>query len=166
VKLDYGLLELESLWGRFNNELRYQYGRELNAEGRQTPSDYTNNFLTPNNSGGIPVDVSLYTTTGFTAGTPYYSFRTAYPDERKWQVGDTAATTFGRHTIKFGIDLLHNYDLQNNLYQGNGQYGYTSNIVNYFSDLIAKHGTCNSALSGVGNLPCYNYYDQGFGPST
>jgi outer membrane receptor protein involved in Fe transport len=166
VKLDYGLVELESLLGRYSNELRYQYGRELNDEGRQTPSAYTNNFLTPNNSGGVPVAVALYTTTGFTAGTPYYSFRTAYPDERKWQVGDTAATTFGRQTIKFGIDLLHNYDLQNNLYEGNGQYNYTSNIVNYFSDLIAKHGTCNSALSGVGNLPCYNSFYQGFGPST
>jgi outer membrane receptor protein involved in Fe transport len=166
VKLDYGLVELESLVGRFSNELRYQYGRELNDEGRQTPSSYTNNFLTPTNSGGVPVAVALYTTTGFTAGTPYYSFRTSYPDERKWQVGDTAATTFGRHSIKFGIDLLHNYDLQNNLYEGNGQYNYTSNIVNYFSDLIAQHGTCNSALSGVGNLPCYNSYYQGFGPST
>jgi outer membrane receptor protein involved in Fe transport len=166
VKLDYSLVELESLWGRFSNELRYQYGRELNDEGRQTPSAYTNQFLTPSNSGGVPVAVALYTTTGFMAGTPYYSFRTAYPDERKWQVGDTAATIFGRHSIKFGIDLLHNYDIQNNLYEGNGQFNYTSNIVNYFSDLIAGHGTCNAALSGVGTLPCYNSYYQGFGPAS
>jgi outer membrane receptor protein involved in Fe transport len=166
VKLDYGLAELESLLGRFSNELRYQYGRELNDEGLQPPSSYTQNNLTPNNSGGVPVAVALYTTTGFTAGAPYYSFRVAYPDERKWQVGDTAAALFGRHSIKFGLDLLHNYDLQNNLYEGNGQYNYTSNIVNYFSDLLAKKGTCNSALSGVGTLPCYNSYYQGFGPST
>ncbi|GGA69597.1 hypothetical protein GCM10011507_21410 [Edaphobacter acidisoli] len=166
VKLDYGLTELESLIGRYSNELRYQYGRELNDEGRQTPSAYTKQYLTPNNSGGVPVAVSLYTTTGLTEGTPYYSFRYAYPDERKWQIGDTAAAIFGQHNIKFGVDLVHNYDLQNNLYQGNGSYSYTSNIVNYFSDLIAGHGTCNSALSGVGNLPCYNSYSQGFGPAT
>ncbi len=166
VKLDYGLVELESLWGRFTNELRYQYGRELNDEGRQTPSAYTNQYLTPNNSAGVPVALALLSGTGqigLTMGTPYYSFRTAYPDERKWQIGDTAATTWGRHTIKFGVDLMHSYDLQNNLYEGNGQYNYTSNIVNYFSDLIAGHGTCNSGLGGVGNVPCYNSYYQGFG---
>ncbi len=165
VKLDYGLAELESVIGRFSNELRYQYGRELNNEGRQTPSAYTNQYLTPNNSGGVPVAVALYTTTGFTEGTPYYSFRDAYPDERKWQIGDTAAATFGRHNIKFGLDLLHNYDLQNNLYEGNGQYNYTSNVVNYMSDLIAGHGTCNQSLSGVGTFSCYNSYYQGFGPA-
>ncbi len=166
VKLDYGLVELESLWGRVSNELRYQYGRELDDEGRQTPSAYTQNNLTPSNSGGIPVAAYIYTTSGFVAGSPYYSFRTSYPDERKWQVGDTATIELGRHSVRFGGDILHNYDLQNNLYEGNGQYNYTSNIVNYFSDLIAKHGTCNSSLSGVGALPCYNSYYQGFGPST
>lgn len=165
VKLDYGLVELESVFGRISNELRYQYGRELDDEGRQTPSQYTLSNLTPSNSNGVPVAVALYTTTGFMAGTPYYSFRAAYPDERKWQVGDTAAIELGRHSVKFGADILHNYDLQNNLYEGNGQYNYTSNIVNYFSDLIAQHGTCNSALSGVGTLPCYNSYYQGFGPA-
>lgn len=166
VKLDYGLTELESLIGRYSNELRYQYGRELNDEGRQTPSAYTKQYLTPNNSGGVPVAVSLYTTQGLTEGTPYYSFRMAYPDERKWQIGDTAAAIFGQHNIKFGVDLVHNYDLQNNLYQSNGSYSYTSNIVNYFSDLIAGHGTCNTALSGKGTNPCYNSYSQGFGPTT
>ncbi len=165
VKLDYGLVELESVFGRVSNELRYQYGRELNDEGRQTPSSYTNNLLTPSNSGGVPVGVSIYTTTGFSAGTPYYSFRFAYPDERKWQVGDTAAITLGNHNVKFGLDVLHNYDLQNNLFQGNGAYTYSTNVVNYFSDLIAGHGTCNAALSAVGTLPCYNSYAQGFGPA-
>ena len=163
VKLDYGVAKLDSVWGRFTNELRYQYGRELNNEGRQNPSAYTNSNLVPNNSGGIPVSVAIFTSTGFTAGTPYYSFRNSYPDERKWQIGDTAAILLGRHNIRFGEDVVHNNDLQNNLYQGNGAYSYNNNIVNYFSDLIAKRGTCNAALSGVGNLPCYNSFSQGFG---
>ena len=59
-------------------------------------------------------------------GTPYYSFRFAYPDERKWQIGDTASYLFGKHNIKFGEDIVHNYDLQNNLYQGNGSYIYST----------------------------------------
>jgi hypothetical protein len=168
VKLDYGLAKLDSVFGRFTNELRYQYGRELNDEGRQTPSSYTNSNLT--NTTGTPVEVAIYPTTGLYAGTPYYSFRTSYPDERKWQIGDTASITLGRHNIKFGEDFVHNDDLQDNLYEGNGYYSYTSNIVNYFSDLISKGSTCNASGSGVGSAaagfyPCYNSFAQGFGPA-
>ena len=165
VKLDYGVAILDSLLtSRLSNELRYQYGRELNDEGRQTPSAYTTSHL--NNSTGIPTYVSLYTSQGFNLGTPYYSFRTAFPDERKWQIGDTASYLLGNHNIRFGEDFVHNYDLQNTLYQSNGAYSYTSNIVNYFSDLLAGKGTCNATLSGVGANPCYNGYSQGFGPTT
>jgi hypothetical protein len=167
VKLDYGVAILDSLLtSHINNELRYQYGRELNDEGRQNPSNYTNQNLT--NSTGVPTYVSLFTTTGFNLGTPYYSFRTAYPDERKWQIGDTLSWVVGNHNVRFGEDIVHNHDLQNNLFDGNGVYNYTSNIVNYFSDLISKKATCNAAGSGVGSstagfYPCYNSFVQGFG---
>ncbi len=170
VKLDYGLAKLESLFTpKLVNELRYQYGRELNDEGRQTPSDYTNTNLT--NSTGVPTYVALFATTGFNLGTPYYSFRTAYPDERKWQIGDTASLLLGKHTIKFGEDIVHNFDVQNNLFQGNGAYTYSSSIVNYFSDLLSKGATCNATGSGVGSAaagfyPCYNSFSQGFGPAS
>ena len=170
VKLDYGVAILESLFTpRLSNELRYQYGRELNDEGRQTPSAYTNTNLM--NSTGVPTYVSLVTgTSGFNLGTPYYSFRAAYPDEHKWQIGDTASYVLGNHSIKFGEDFVHNYDLQNNLYQGNGAYTYSSSIVNYFSDLYSKGATCNATGSGVasaagGAYPCYNSFSQGFGPA-
>ncbi len=170
VKLDYGVAILESLFSpRLSNELRYQYGRELNNEGRQNPSAYTQQNLT--NSTGVPTYVSLFTSTGFNLGAPYYSFRYAYPDERKWQIGDTASLLLGKHNLKFGEDFVHNFDLQNNLYQGNGAYTYSSSIVNYFSDLLSKGATCNATGSGVGSAaqgfyPCYNSFSQGFGPST
>lgn len=173
VKLDYGVAVLESLFSpRLTNELRYQYGRELNNEGRQTPSSYTNNNLT--GTSGVPTYIALLSSTGnigLNLGAPYYSFRFAYPDERKWQIGDTASLLLGKHNLKFGGDIVHNYDLQNNLYQGNGSYNYTSNIVNYFSDLLAKgRRTCNNTNSGVGSTAggyysCYNSYTQGFGPA-
>lgn len=164
VKLDYGVAILESLFTpHLSNELRYQYGRELNDEGRQTPSAYTNSNLT--GTSGVPTYVSLFTSTGFNLGTPYYSFRFSYPDERKWQIGDTASLLLGKHNIRFGEDFVHNYDLQNNLYQGNGAYTYSSSIVNYFSDLLSKGRTCNSTGSGVGTYSCYNSFTQGFGPA-
>ncbi len=162
VKLDYGVAILESLFSsHMSNELRYQYGRELNDEGRQTPSAYTLAHLS--NASGVPTYVSLFTATGFNLGTPYYSFRTAYPDERKWQVGETASYLFGNHNVRFGADIVHNHDLQNNIFQGNGAYTYSSNIVNYFSDLLAGTGTCSATGSGVGTFQCYNSFSQGFG---
>lgn len=169
VKLDYTVFKLDSLiTSNFTNEVRYQYGRELNNEGNQTPSAYTTANLI--NSTGFAPEVALNTGIGFFLGQPYYGFRVAYPDERKWQIGDTASVIFGKHSIRFGEDIVHNYDLQNNVYEGNGYINYTS-TVNYFTDLTTKAKGCNAAGSGVGTAasgfyPCYSFYAAGFGPST
>lgn len=169
VKLDYGVGILNTqISNRLTNELRYQYGRELNDEGRQTSSAYTNQFLT--NSTGIPTYAALLSGTGnigFNIGTPYYSFRVAYPDERKWQIGDTASFLLGKNTIKFGEDFVHNNDIQNNLFESNGAYSYNA-ISNYFADVLTKKATCNASGSGVGSstggfYPCYSSFAQGFG---
>ena len=163
VKLDYTLIKLDSLIrSNITNEVRYQYGRELNNEGNQAPSAYTQNNLI--NSTGVAPEIALNTGIGFFMGQPYYGFRVAYPDERKWQVGDTASILLGKHTIRFGEDIVHNYDLQNNVYEGNGYINYSS-TVNYFSDLVSKGKTCNSSGSGVGAFPCYSFYAAGFGPA-
>jgi hypothetical protein len=173
VKLDYGLAKLDSLiTSRLTNEIRYQYGRELNDEGLQPTSAYTKANLI-NNTGFAPEVSLMGSGTGFYLGQPYYSFRVAYPDERKWQIGDTATLVLGKHSIRFGTDIVHNSDVQNNLYEGNGFVSYTTagtGLVNYFSDLLAKNntvqGTCGNGAAGVGTLLCYNSYAQGFGPST
>ncbi len=173
VKLDYGLAKLDSqIRTNLVNEIRYQYGRELNDEGLQPTSAYTKTNLI-NNTGFAPEVNLMGSGTGLYLGMPYYSFRVAYPDERKWQIGDTATLQLGKHAIRFGTDIVHNYDLQNNLYEGNGFVSYTTagtGLVNYFSDLLAKNnaqpGTCGTGAAGVGNLYCYNSYAQGFGPST
>jgi outer membrane receptor protein involved in Fe transport len=172
VKLDYAVAALDTMFKpNLSNQLRYQYGRELNWEGQQPNSDYTNTHLV--NSTGIAPEVALYPTTGFYMGMPYYSFRTAYPDERKWQVADTAHWTRGAHVFKFGLDIVHNTDLQNNLYEGNGYYNYSAsktgvsstalNLANYFADLYRPSGACDSGQTGVGTYPCYSSLYQGFG---
>lgn len=169
VKLDYGVAKLDSVFGtRVNNEIRYQYGRELNWEGLQPSSQYTLNNLI--NNTGLAPEVALNTNVGFFMGMPYYSFRVAYPDERKWQIGDTASILLGKHNLRVGEDIVHNYDLQNNVYEGNGYINYTS-TVNYFSDLLSKGKTCNASGSGVAGstaataFPCYSFYANGFGPA-
>jgi hypothetical protein len=175
VKLDYGVAKLDTLiTNSISNEIRYQYGRELNNEGNQTPSAYTTQNLF-NNTGSAP-QVSLTSATGFQLGQPYYGFRKAYPDERKWQIGDTASVQWRKHNIRFGEDIVHNNDYQDFLNTGNGQYNYTTagpaGIANYFSDLVSKGKTCTGAGTGVAPLggtvagiPCYNTFQQGTGQS-
>jgi outer membrane receptor protein involved in Fe transport len=192
VKLDYGLTKLDSLiTSNIANEVRYQYGRELNDEGQQPPSAYTKQYLEGNNgitnsaagdfTPNIP-EVALDTSIGFYLGSPYYSYRKALPDERKWQVGDTASWQKGNHAFKFGVDMIHNFDILDNTYESNGVYTY-SYIGNYFADLLNEGastttGVCNSTstvtapgsssadyipTTATNGAPCGTFV-QGFGP--
>ena len=174
VKLDYGLTKLTSLLrSNLSNEVLYQYGRELNDEGQQPLTPYSLNQLRQTD-GNVPY-VTLDTKIGAFFGSPYYSYRPKYPDERKWQIGDTLYVSKGNNSFKFGVDIVHNYDLtiQSQYYEGN--YIYTNNLANYFADLGSKgsgSGTCDvnqsanatATVSAVGVYPCYNSYQQGYGP--
>jgi hypothetical protein len=197
VKLDYGLARLDSLiTSNLSNEARYQYSRELNDEGQQPLSSYTKQYLQGTNGitntaagdfspNAVQVSLDSPTSTGFYLGSLYYDYRKALPDEHKWQVGDTAAWQKGNHNIKFGIDMVNNYDLMANTYEANGVYSY-SYLGNYFADLLNEsnssgatpHGVCNSvssvtapptstttsyATAYTGSAPC-GTITQGFGP--
>jgi outer membrane receptor protein involved in Fe transport len=189
VKLDYGLTKLDSqITSNISNEVRYQYSRELNDEGQQPLSAYSKQYLQGTNgntntaAGDFTpnvVQVGLDTSIGFNLGSEYYDYRKALPDEHKWQVGDTAAWIKGNHDVKFGVDMVHNYDIMNNTYEGNGTYTY-SYIGNYFADLLNEpnssgsgaHGVCNSvstvttpgsSANYTGTAPCGTFV-QGFGP--
>jgi hypothetical protein len=188
VKLDYGLTKLDSqITSNLSNEIRFQYGRELNDESQQPLSAYSQKYLQGTNgitntaAGDFSPNVTYVSldnpsSNGIYLGSPYYSYRKALPDERKWQVGDTAAWQKGNHNIKFGVDMIHNYDLMNNTYYGEGDYTY-SYIGNYIADLLNEgksSGVCNSVSSVTapgsastdytGTAPCGTFY-QGFGPS-
>jgi hypothetical protein len=173
VKLDYGVAKLNSvITPTISNELLYQYGRELNDEGQQPYSAFTKNYLTA--GGNVPEVNLLASSSGMYLGSPYYSYRKALPDERKWQIGDTAYWSRGNHSIKFGLDSVHNGDLINNTYESNGVISYNY-ISNFFADVAAEGAgkdTCNSTALGtatgttsaVGTYPCYSSFVQGFGP--
>ncbi|MGD0368647.1 MAG: carboxypeptidase regulatory-like domain-containing protein [Acidobacteriaceae bacterium] len=166
VKLDYGMAKLDSLFSSaFSNELRFQYGRELDDEGEQPFSSFTSAYL--NNTTATPVQLMIYgggSNNGFTAGMPYYSFRQAYPAEWKDQVGDTATWIHNNHDLKFGFDILRNSDEVNNLYESNGVYTFTY-FSDFFADILKPSGTCDSSESqtGLGTYPCYFGFTQGFG---
>jgi outer membrane receptor protein involved in Fe transport len=172
VKLDYGVAKLDSLiTNRITNEIRFQYGRELNNEGLQNSSAYTKANLI--NSTGFAPEISLTTANGFFLGQPYYSFRPSYPDERKTQIGDTASFAFGKHTLRVGEDIVRNNDYQNYNFESNGFYTYSQGTTqnsqaNYFADLLTHGKTCATTGTGVNitnGIPCYNSLAQGFGQS-
>ena len=175
VKLDYGVAKLSSqLSSNISNEFLYQYGRELNDEGQQPYSAFTNTYLqgTGTSAGNVP-EVGLATSTGFYLGSPYYSYRKALPDERKWQIGDVLYVSHGNHSLAFGVDGVHNYDLQNNTYESNGYISY-SYVTNFLADMNSEGkaaDSCNStaaasgtsSTSALGTYPCYSSFAQGFG---
>jgi hypothetical protein len=187
VKLDYGVTKLTSLiTNSISNELLFQYGRELNDEGQQSFSAYTQKYLEGNNgavaAGGgfspnVPEVSVAESTSGFFIGSPYYSYRKALPDERKWQIGDILYWNHGNHSFKFGTDNVHNSDLLDNTYEGNGYISYTY-LGNYINDVLNEgkaSSTCNSSASAdpssatasvVGTYPCYSSLAEGFGPPT
>jgi Carboxypeptidase regulatory-like domain/TonB-dependent Receptor Plug Domain len=175
VKLDYGVAKLSSqLSSNISNELLYQFGRELNDESQQPYSAFTNQYLqgTGTSAGNVP-EVGLATSTGFYLGSPYYSYRKALPDEHKWQIGDVLYMSHGNHSFKYGVDMVHNYDLMNNTYESNGYISY-SYVTNFLADLASEGkatDSCNStaaasgtsSTSAVGTYPCYGTFAQGFG---
>jgi hypothetical protein len=176
VKLDYGLAKLDSMiTPSISNEVLYQYGRELEDEGQQPLSAYDKSNLV-GTSGNVP-EVALDTSIGFNLGIPYYSFRTAYPRETKWQVGDSVYWVHHNHTFKFGIDMVNNYDFTNVLNNDPNGYFVYNYIGNYFADIYSHLNgkatdSCNSAgsqfgtasLSAVGSDPCYASFGQSYGP--
>ncbi len=170
VKLDYTLAKLDStINNHLTNEVRYQYGRELNDESPLPNGSFVNQYLTAN--GNTPQVNINNGSQGFIAGQPYYAFRPALPDERKWQIGDTAYEQLGRHGLRFGLDIVHNYDLQNTLgysgYSPNGTYNYTSAFAFAQDVLSGVGGGCGTTANGVYTpVGCYSYFHQTVGGTT
>ncbi len=92
----------------FVSELRFQWGRDFESQN-------------PNSVGP-----SVSVTNGISFGMPNYLPRAAYPDERRWQLSQNFNWLKGRHSVKFGYDFTRVNDKMINLYQGGGQYSYST----------------------------------------
>ncbi|MGB8534974.1 MAG: carboxypeptidase regulatory-like domain-containing protein [Acidobacteriaceae bacterium] len=157
----WGVARLDtSITPTLTNEVRYQYGRDFEFAGPETPTTYENNTLLQppgyGNPFGIPPNVFI--TGAFQFGTPSFYPRPAYPDERRWQISDTANYVRGNHNIKFGIDYIHTNDLSENISNYYGAYSYTS-VANYLTDYYQSQNPATAGLTGH-----YSTYNQGFGP--
>ncbi len=102
----------ETVIGRWNfmvsptffSDLRFQWGRDFESQMPNAPGPY------------------ISVTNGINFGMPNFLPRTAYPNEKRWQVSQNLNWMRGRHTLKFGYDFTGVKDLMINLYQGGGQY--------------------------------------------
>jgi hypothetical protein len=158
----WGIARLDTvIKSNVSNQIRYQYGRDFNFAFAQSPTAYEQSTLL-NTAGGYtsPNTLAPYVsiTNGFNIGTPTFLNRPAYPDERKWQVSDTVQWTVGNHNIKFGGDLMHTYDLSQNLQYAFGGYSYSS-LGAYLSDVYLSQNPAT-----VSQAKNYTSYTQGFGP--
>lgn len=166
VKSDSLNLRLSStLSSKLVNEFRFLWAHELDTQFAQPPLPGE-----PTTANGFSPQVSL--TNGLTFGKATSLDRNALPDERRFQFADTMTYSSGAHTFKFGFDINHVRDIDDNLFTGAGSYSY-NNINDFIIDYVNFTGagalrtagvTCStgSPLRTAGK--CYtSNYAQGFG---
>jgi hypothetical protein len=161
VKEDWGIVRLNSsISTSFTNELRYQIGRDFEFENGQNPISGE-----PVSAQGVSAQIAIGGVGGFTFGKPNFLDRRAFPKELRNQIADTLAWSRGKHLFKFGFDINHVNDVEDNLFTESGAYSYNTR-VDYISDAAAFANRltprCGTLASPVG---CYANFTQELGPS-
>ena len=111
--------------------------------------------------------ITISGSAGIVFGKPNFLDRRAFPDEHSYEFADNFAISHGKHSFKFGMDVIRFHDLNDNLFQESGAYSY-NNRVDYISDYAAAvnnfaQPACTTA--GGAHVGCYSSYNQGFGPT-
>jgi hypothetical protein len=166
VKLTFGVAKLDTIISsNLLNEVRYQYGRDFEYENAQQPATpYEQSYLLKAAGGaytnplGLPPQVSI--TNGFNFGTQTFLQRPRYPDERRWQIADTANYVHGSHNVKFGFDYLHTDDLSQNLRTQYASFSYSS-VGSYLGDFYKSQSATPAVYNGA---KAYSSFSQAFGP--
>lgn len=111
------------------NEARFQWSREFARQnyGAPIPGEPT---TAP--GGAVP---SIAITGGLTFGKPNFLDRRAFPLEKRQQYADNVTANRGNHTFKFGFDISHVSDVNDNLFTEAGSYLYT-NINDFIMDYV------------------------------
>lgn len=138
------------------NQFLFNYGRDFEFE--------SNSVVLPGEpvatATGFSPQISIFGGGGITFGMPNFLQRPAFPDEHRYQWTDTLAYSRGTHLFKFGADINHVNDLDQNLFQGFGVYNYNTR-VDFISDYAAF---TNSLTPRCGGNGCYSSFNQDFGP--
>ena len=155
---------------RVANEVRLAYGRNFQYEQAQAPLAQEP-AIAP---GGYAPEIEI-AQNGLTFGTPAGVGRTAYPDERRMQLADTATLQFGRHLLQAGADFSAVHDeieaLNNTagtfLYDSGTTNGRAGGLVDWITDYTFNvnaypNGACPSINATVHNF-CFQAFTQSFG---
>jgi Carboxypeptidase regulatory-like domain/TonB dependent receptor len=152
-----------TLSSKLINEFRFQWADELNSQFAQPPLPGQ-----PTTANGFSPQVAL--TNGLTFGKATSLDRVALPDERRFQFADSITYSTGNHTFKFGADINHVRDIDDNLFTGAGSYVY-GNINDFIVDYLnfsssgalrTANLVCSTSTRIAGK--CYTAnYQQGFG---
>ena len=170
-KVDAGVARwVQFLTTRLSNEVRVQYGRQLQYETAQPPLAQEPNV----GPGGMAPEVSIGPD-GFVFGTPAALGQKAYPDERRFEVADVAAWVRGRHFVQFGADFSALSDYTDSLANVEGTFSYDSGatngkaggLVDWITDYTFNvnaypNGGCPSIGAAVHDF-CFRTYSQSFG---
>ena len=142
------------LSGRMTNSVHFSYARDFEVETSQPPSaDEAAMGLATSYGGRMP---HIRISDGIDLGRPNFLERAAYPDERHWQFSEALTKLWGEHLLKFGFDVHHDRDALDNLYDGGGEFDYSSRIrfISDLANLLAGNPSAN-----------YSSFVQAFGPS-
>jgi hypothetical protein len=155
---------------RLSNELRVQYGRDLQYEQTQAPLPQEPAI----GPGGFAPEVAIGPD-GFRFGSSPSLGRKAFPNENKVQLVDIVSWTRGRHQIQTGVDLsiVHdNIDALTNTegafhYDSTTTSGHAGGLVDWITDYTFNvnaypNGGCPSIESPIHDF-CFRSFTQSFG---
>ncbi len=155
---------------RLSEELRVQYGRDLQYEQAQAPLPQEPAV----GPGGFAPEIAIGPN-GFTFGSSPSLGRKSFPDENKVQLADMVTWTRGRHQIQTGVDLSLVHDNISSLTNTEGAFHYDSSttsghaggLVDWITDYTFNvnaypNGGCPSIVSKVHDF-CFRSFTQSFG---
>jgi Carboxypeptidase regulatory-like domain len=141
------------------NSARYQHSRDVLAQTPGTPTAFEQQFA--QNAWGLPAQVSIDRSEGFSFGTPASVNKREYPAETRQQFADVLAWIRGRQALRIGYDYNHVRDAIEGMNGENGAYSYAS-LLDFISDMLAPN-SCDGATTATGPYPCYTSYRQTLG---
>ena len=147
-----------------SNEVRGQYGRDYEHEEAQAPLAQE----PATGPGGFAPQVNIGG--AFYFGKPASLGRRAYPDERRFQVADTATWVRGRNLVTAGGDWSRVSEFTDSLPGEGGSYNYDgayTGLVDWITDFTFDvnaypNGGCPSIFATV-HYFCFRSFSQGIG---
>ncbi len=141
------------------SSLRYQYSRDVLSQAPASGGTFEKSLA--DNFYGLPPQVSIDHSAGFTFGTRTTVDKPQYPAEARQQVMEAVTWIHGKQALRFGYDYNYVADAVSGLNDETGSYTYAS-LIDFASDLLAPD-SCNGTTTGSGHYPCYSQFRQTVG---